>query len=155
MGTSAEPVWTAEKFKALIYREAEKCYIKTYKSKGKIRRLSELGSDLMNLIDQEQWELSRNFRQEYLAFYFGDRRGRGIFEVNLHACELRLFIWLPKDIVIDMEDNNPLLPKHARYTYPSRNSQRGRAIYYPKDTEEVADLEPLLRRAYKFGVEGC
>ena len=137
-------LWTAEKFKELI---SEQEHEDTYDSKGQIERLSELGADLMNLVDKEQWKLSYRFRKLYFAFYF---RGSPIFGVNLQSYQPRLCIWLLEEIVIDREDNleldDPLAPKHERY-YNWFHSIGFAA--YPTDVE-VADLEALLSFTYLY-----
>ena len=137
-------LWTAEKFKELI---SEQKHEETYNSKGQIERLSELGVDLMNLVDKEQWKLSYRFRKLYFAFYF---RGSPIFGVNLQSYQPRLCIWLPENIVVDREDDlelhDPLAPKHERY-YDWFHSIGFAA--YPTDLE-VATLEPLLEFTYLY-----
>lgn len=136
--------WTAEKFKELISESEHK---DTYDSKGQTERLSELGADLMNLVDKEQWNLSYRFRKVYFAFYF---RGSPIFGVNLQSYSPRLCIWLPEDIIIDREKdlarNNPLAPKHERY-YEWKESI-GFAAYSAH--VEVEALEPLLIFTYLY-----
>ena len=67
-----------------------------YESRGQIESLSELRADLMNFVAKNQWELTHNFRERNLGFYFGCRL---VFGINLHAQTSRLCIWMPKDDV--------------------------------------------------------
>lgn len=142
-------LWTAEKFKELISEQEHKEF---YNSKGQIKRLSELGADLMNFADKEKknWKLSYRFRKLYFAFYF---RGSPIFGVNLQSYQPRLCIWLPEDIIIDREDDlkleDPLAPKHERY-YDWFHST-GFAAY--STDVEVAALEPLLIFACSYRID--
>ena len=133
-------LWTTEKFKELISDQNHK---ETYDSKGQIERLSELGADLMNLADKEQWQLSYRFRQLYFAFYF---RGSPIFGVNLQSYDPRLCVWLPEDIVIDREADGETDQRHERY-YEWYYSIGFAA--YPTNVE-VASLEGLLRFTYLY-----
>ena len=130
-------IWTAEKFKELISGEK---YEETYNSKGQIKRLSELGADLMNLVEKKQWQLSYRFRKNYFAFYFRDSR---IFGFSLNECSPRLRIWLPENIVIDRENDGETNIMHERYYDWS-----GFAAY--PTSVEVADIEGMLVFAYAW-----
>ena len=129
--------WTAEKFKELI---SEQEYKETYYSKGKIERFSELGADLMNLVDKEQWKLTYRFKKKYFAFYF---KGKPIFGINLNAFSPRLCIWLPEEIVIDRENDGETDSRHETY----RDWISIGFAAYPTDVE-VADLKALLNFTY-------
>ena len=135
--------WTAEKFKELISEQKHK---ETYDSKVQIERFSELGADLMNLVDKEQWGLSYRFRKLYFAFYF---RNRPIFGIHLNAFSPKLCIWLPEEIVIDREHDGETDSRHERYSNWSDSS--GFAAY-PTDVE-VADLESLLNFTYLYRID--
>ena len=130
--------WTAEKFKELI---SEQKYKEIYYSKGQIERVSELGADLMNLVDKEQWRLSHRFRKNYFAFYF---RGSPIFGIGVNTFSPRLRIWLPEEIIIDRENDEETESRHERYYDWSESS--GFAAY--PTSIEVADIEPLLNFTY-------
>ena len=133
-------LWTAKKFKELISEQEDK---ETYYSKVQIERFSELGADLMNLVDKEQWGLSYRFRKLYFAFYF---RNRPIFGIHLNAFSPKLCIWLPEEIVINREHDGETDSRHERYSNWSDSS--GFAAY-PTDVE-VADLESLLNFTYLY-----
>ena len=132
--------WTAEKFKELISEQKHKEF---YDSKGQIERLSELGADLMNLVDKEQWKLSYRFRKLYFAFYF---RGKPIFGVNLQAYPPRLCVWLEEWAVVDRENDGETDQRHERY-YDWVESIGFAA--YPTHIE-VADLKSLLNFTYLY-----
>ena len=133
-------LWTAEKFKELISEQKHKEF---YDSKGQIERLSELGADLMNLVDKEQWKLSHRFRKLYFAFYF---RGSPIFGVNLQAYPPRLCVWLEEWVVMDREHDGETDQRHERY-YDWVESIGFAA--YPTGVE-VADLKSLLNFTYLY-----
>ena len=114
-----------------------------YERRGQIERLSELGTDLMNLVDKEQWELTYKFTQSYFAFYSGRKP---IFGVNLQNHRPRLCVWLEEWVVVDREDDGETDSRHERY-YNWFHSIGFAA--YPTDVE-VADIENLLRFTYSY-----
>ncbi|MDE0325620.1 MAG: hypothetical protein OXN27_17030 [Candidatus Poribacteria bacterium] len=134
-------IWTAEKF----FKEwiSGKKYEKRYNSKGQIERLSKLGADLMNLIDQEQWGLRPKFNKLYVAFYSGRSP---YFGVDLASASPRLCIWLPKKIVIDKENARVTDNRHEIYSNWANST--GSAVY--PSFVEVVDIEGMLKIAYAW-----
>lgn len=136
----ASNIWTANRFiKELISGEKHE---KTYISKGQIKRLSELGADLMNFIDKKQWKLRHKFNKVYFAFYVGSKP---YFGVDLQTFAPRLCIWLPAEIIRDRENNGETDSRHERY-YNWFNSI-GYAAY--PTSIEVADIKRMLIFTYK------
>ncbi|MDE0681716.1 MAG: HTH domain-containing protein [Candidatus Poribacteria bacterium] len=131
-------VWTAEKFNNLISGEK---YKELYSSKGQIKRLSELGADLMNLVEKEKWQLSHKFRKLYFALYL---RRSPIFGIDLAAFSPRLCVWLPKQIVIDRENRGETNSRHE--VYSNWANSIGYAVY-PTGVE-VTDIEKMLAFTY-------
>ena len=134
-------IWTAERFRELISDERHGA---VYERRGQIESLSELGADLMNFVAKNQWELTHKFRERNFSFYFGRRL---VFGINLHAQTARLCVWVPKDDVIDREndwiDCGIMNRGHEEYY-----SSSGCAVY-PRSVE-VADIEEMLAFAYAW-----
>ena len=135
-------IWTAEKFRELISGEK---YEETYISRGQIERLSELGADLMNLVDQEQWELTYKFRKLGFYFFFNRKRPFGV-KLNIHLP--RLCIWLPKDVFIPKENDLINIGEIDRRCEGYYDWDGGYAAY-PADVE-VANIEKMLAFAYTW-----
>ena len=132
-------IWTAERFRELISGER---YGQTYESRGQVESLSELGADLMNFVERNQWELTHKFKERNFGFYFGRRL---VFGINLHAQTSRLCIWVPESDLIDVENDwinhGQMNDRHEIY-YSSSS-----CAVYPRDVA-VADIEKMLEFAY-------
>ena len=126
--------WTVDRFNELLNSQE---YSGFYESRNQVERLSEFGVDLMNLVEQNQWELTPKFRKYSFALYFGHRR---VFGVYLGG-RPKLAVWLSEDVLA--ERNNDLFDDQYTYTY--HNSYR--CGIYPEYVT-VADIEGLLEFAY-------
>ena len=133
---SPDEHWTSERFNELI-SQAE--YREFYESQNQTEKLCELGTDLMALIQREQWELNYKFNKFYFALYF---RGRRVFGINLFA-RPKLAVWLPEDVLA--ERNYDLFDDQYTYTY---YDSHGCGIYPEHVT--VANIESLLDFAYSW-----
>ena len=135
--------WTAEKFfKEFISGQAHE---ETYDSKGQIERLSELGSDLMNLVASKKWNLCPEFRRNGCYFFFNRKR---LFGVKTSVRLPRLCIWLSEDVFVakenDLMSTSEIDCRHETY----RNVDGGYARY-PAGVE-VANIEALLEFTYLY-----
>ena len=134
---SPDERWTAERFYELI-SAAE--YRDFYESKNQTEKLCEFGTDLMALVQREQWELTYKFNKLYFALYF---RGRRVFGINLFA-RPKLAVWLPEDILA--ERNADLFD--GQYTCEGYHDSH-RWGFYPEYVT-VANIESLLDFAYSW-----
>ena len=132
---SPDEHWTSERFNELI-SQAE--YREFYESQNQTEKLCELGTDLMALIQREQWELNYKFNKFYFALYF---RGRRVFGINLFA-RPKLAVWLPEDVLA--ERNDDLFDD--QYVCESYHDSHKWGIYPEHVT--VANIEDLLEFAY-------
>ena len=98
----------------------------------------------MNFVEEKQWELTPKFRERNFSFYF---RRRLVFGINLHAQTPRFCVWVPKDDLIDVENDwiNRGMMNHRHERYYSR----GTCAVYPRGAE-VADIEDMLAFAYAW-----
>ena len=128
--------WTIERFCELLRVQD---YSKYYESRNQTEKLSEFGTDLIDLVEKKQWELTPQFKKYYFTFYFGRRR---VFGVSLHG-RPKLAVWLPDDVLA--ERNNGLFDDQYTYTYHKSH----RCGIYPEHVR-VADIEKLLEFAYSW-----
>ena len=135
---SPDENWTVERFNELLSSQE---YSGFYESRNQTEKLSEFGVDLMDLVEQKQWELTHKFKKHYFAFYFGHRR---VFGVSLRS-RPKLAVWLPEDI---LRKRNYVL-YDDEYTYKLYRGQRG--IY--SESVTVADIDELLEFAYSWYVD--
>ena len=126
--------WTIERFYELLSSQK---YSEYYESRNQTEKLSEFGTDLIDLVEKKQWELTPQFNKYYFALYFGRRR---VFGVSLHG-RPKLTVWLPDDVLA--ECNNDLLDDRYTYIYPDSH----RCGIYPEHVT-VTDIEELLEFAY-------
>lgn len=126
--------WTTEGVRDLIPQH----FNDLYESRNQMVRLCELGADLMNLVQEESWELTPKFNKYYFALYF---RGRRVFGIRLQG-RPKLVVLLPEDILLDQDydwfDNNSQFETYA--------SSHRWAIYPEQVT--VADIKDILEFAY-------
>ena len=125
--------WTVERFKGELLSSQK--YKEDYESRNQTEKLCKIGTDLMNLVEKEQWELTYKFNKFYFAFYFRrGRRDRRVFGIDLFACP-RLLIWLPADVLAESND--------AQYTYDDSY----KCGMYPEHVT-VANIKNVLEAAY-------
>ena len=130
--------WTIERFYELLSVQE---YSEYYESRNQTEKLSEFGTDLIDLVEKKQWELTPQFKKYYFALYFRHRR---VFGVSLRS-RPKLAVWLPEDIL--RERNYDLYDDE--YTYKLYGGQRG--IY--SESVTVADIDELLEFAYSWYVD--
>ena len=128
--------WTIERFNELLSSQK---YSRYYESRNQTKKLSEFGTDLVDLVEKKQWELTPQFKKYYFTFYFGRRR---VFGVSLHG-RPKLAVWLPDDVLA--ERNNGLFDDQYTYTYHKSH----RCGIYPEHVR-IADIEKLLEFAYSW-----
>ena len=123
--------WTVERFKALLSTQT---YREVYESRNQTEKLCKFGTDLMNLVQREQWQLTPRFNKNYFALYF---KGKRVFGVHLRGNEWALRVWLSKD---ELDERN-----NEEYTYVYRISYE--CGFYPRHVT-VANIEDILEFAY-------
>ena len=135
---SPDEKWTVERFNELLSSQE---HSELYESRNQTEKLCEFGADLMALVENEQWELTPKFRQQYFALYFRHRR---VFGVSLTA-RPRLAVWLLEAIL--RERNYDLYSDEDICRFYD-----GRRGIYPESVT-VADIEELLEFAYRWYVD--
>ena len=63
--------WTVERFLEELLSSQK--YKEDYESRKQTEKLCQLGTDLINLVETKQWELTYKFNKFYFAFYFKGR----------------------------------------------------------------------------------
>ena len=129
---SPDERWTVERFNTLV---SESEHRELYESRNQIEKLCEFGTDLMNLVERKQWQLTHKFNESYFALYFGSRP---IFGVRLKGFQA-LYVKLPADLLA--EHNN------EQYTYTYRTSYKSGV--YPRDVK-VENIKEVLKFAYRW-----
>lgn len=123
--------WTFERFKGelLSYQK----YKEDYESRNQTEKLCKIGTDLMNLVEKEQWDLTYKFNKYYFNLYF---KGKPIFGVNLQGSQA-LYVTLPADVLAKCNND--------QYTYTYRASSK--CGVYPGNVT-VANIKDVLEFAY-------
>ena len=132
--------WTAERFGRLVSKSEHRDF---YESKKQIEKLCALGSDLMALVEREQWKLTSKFNKYYFGLYLKSRR---IFGVDLSG-RPRLSVSLPSNVLADRSYDW----FDDQYMYELYYDSRQYGIY-PKHVT-VANIEELLKFAYSWYVD--
>ena len=127
--------WTAERFGGLVSKSEHRDF---YESKKQIEKLCELGSDLMALVEKEQWELTSKLNKYYFGLYLKSRR---VFGIDLSG-RPKLSVSLPADVLADRNYDW----FDDQYTYERYYDSRQYGIY-PKHVT-VANIERLLGFTY-------
>ena len=122
--------WTVERFEELLSSQK---YKEDYESRKQTEKLCKIGTDLMNLVEREQWELTYKFNKYYFNLYF---KGKPIFGVNLQGSQA-LYVTLPADVLAECNND--------QYTYTYRVSSK--CGVYPGDVT-VANIKNVLEVAY-------
>ena len=123
--------WTVERFKGKLLSSQK--YKEDYESRNQTEKLCKIGTDLMNLVKREQWDLTYKFNKYYFNLYF---KGKPIFGVNLQGSQA-LYVTLPADVLAECNND--------QYTYTYRASSK--CGVYPGDVT-VANIKKVLEVAY-------
>lgn len=123
--------WTEKRFREELLSTQK--YREWYESRNKIKKICKFGTDLMNFVEEKQWELDLKFNKGYFAFYFRDRL---IFGVILQSSKA-LYVKLPADVLAEYNNDE------YTYVYDDR-LKRG---LYPADVT-VIDIKEVLERTY-------
>lgn len=126
-------VWTVERIENLAPAD-RRAYYKTQHTSHRIDEFYTRIAELQNLIQEEKWYLTLEFRNYYCAFFLGDRR---VFGVNLFST--------PKFAVWITEEEAESLRHSCRFeNYYTAH----RHAVYPRYTT-VDTLRPIFEFAYK------
>ena len=141
MMSAPEYSWTIESFREFASENSPE-YFNFYESKNVNNVFYKMAVDLINLVQERNWQLTPGCRKWYFCLYRGRRR---IFGVNLMGTP-RLAVWIPeKDADFWVSDT----VQYEKYYHGHRH-----AVYPPNTT--IEKIEPLLDFAYDYDeiVEG-